>query len=355
MVLTLKNKCGILGQRVRDLWKNCDNWAKVHSTMLFWLFGVLYKIVLDAVYVWAVNPQYAYAGMVLEPVSWKFLLSWIMYLTIFFLLPKREEEAIPFLLHLQFVYTVAPMLTFYAFANGSSKYILMVFICILIQVFMLKKPSLKENRIHIVGIRNYATVVLGILTAMAVVVPILYNGFAGLKAFDFEYIYEMRANATYPPGFSYLFNWVQKVIIPFALLCFIHKKKYVWSTICILLQTVFYMESGWKFTLLILFPIIAVYFLSKTGHLLKMMYWGLSAVLIFVLMCFLIDSCGSLSSIGNTLNALIPIRALFIPADIKFDFYECFQRLPHLYFRDGMIGKLFGLSNPFAGKREKRY
>ena len=349
MLVMLKNRFECLLRPVCEILQKCADFAEKHSAVLFWSSAILYRLLLDAVYIWAASPQYAYGGLVYTPVSWKYFISWAMYLLLFFLLPKREKDTTGFLLHLQFVYTVAPLLSFYALANGSSRYILMVFVCILLQILILRRPAGQKSAVSITGIRNYVTIMLGVLTAFALLVPILYNGFEGTKAFDFAYIYQMRANATYPPGFTYLFNWMQKVIIPFGVLYFLHLKKYRWCFLCVLIQVFFYMESGWKFTLFILIPVLAIYYISKSGHLIKLMYLGLFVLLLLVLLCYRLDRPLRLSSLGIYLNALIPIRAFFIPADIKFDFYEFFSIFPHTYFSDGMIGKLLGMSYPYTG------
>lgn len=336
-------------EQVLSLWNRADSFLTKRNLAIVWVTAVLYRITLDLIYIFAASPQYAYAGLILEPVSWKYIISWCMYLLLFFLLPKQEKSTVMFLLHLQFAYIVAPMLSFYALANGSSKYMLMVFVCILTQILLLRKPVSAQKMVHITGIKNYTSVLLGVIIIISLIVPILYNGFAGMKAFDFSYIYEMRANATYPPGFVYLFGWAQKIIVPFAILYSFHNKKYGWGLLCIAIQILFYMESGWKGSLFALVPILGIYFLAKSGHLIKLMYAALSAVLFAVLICFLYDRISRESSLGITLNSLIPIRALYIPAFTKFEYYECFQIFPHTYFSDGMIGKILGLTYLFAG------
>lgn len=327
----------------------CDDFAKKKEPILFWITGILYRLALDAVYIWAASPRAAYAGLILSPVGWKYLLSWGMYLILFYLLPRREKDTVVFLLHLQFMYTVAPLLTFYALADGSSSYILMVFVCVLLQIGILRRPILHKSGVYITGMKKSTTITLAALVVVSLIIPILYNGFAGLKAFDFTYIYEMRANAVFPPGFSYLFNWMQKAIIPFAVVYFLHLRKYGLSALCVLIQILFYIESGWKATLFILVPIIGIYILSQTGHLIKIMYVGVSIVLLFITVLFQRYLADNTATLGFSLCSLIPVRAFFIPADIKFDFYECFQLFPHVYFSDGMIGKFLGLTYPFSG------
>lgn len=337
----LKKLGGILGSLQRFLTR--------YELQIMWGGAILYRLALDITYIFAASPQYSYAGLVYTPVSWKYFISLFLYFLIFWYLPKRERSAVIFLLHLQFVYTVAPMLSIYALANHSSKYMMMVTICVLLEIWVIRRPMNQQNRVHISGIQNYTTVMLGVLTIFALVVPIIYNGFEGLKAFDFAYIYEMRARATYPPGFTYLMHWTQGVILPFAVLCSLQRKKHRWTAVLILLQILTYVETGYKFALFILVPVIGIYLLSKSGHLIKLMYCGMAGLLVCVVLAYRLDQSQQISRLGVTLNALLPIRALFIPADIKFDFYELFQIMPKVFFSDGQIGRMLGLTYPFGG------
>lgn len=348
MIASIKSRCLHLRCTVIPLLNTLERFTSAHETALFWGLGILYKFVLDALYVWAASPLYAYAGLVYEPSFFKYVIASCMYLVLFACLPKREHDTVAFLFHLQFVYTVAPMLSFYAFSGGSSRYMAAVFLCVLLQIILIRKPARSSAAVHIKGIRNYVTVAFGVLVIFVLLIPILYNGFAGLAAFDFNYIYEMRENATYPPGFSYLMGWTGNVILPFACLMFLHRKKYRWMLLVLALQLLLYMETGNKITLFILVPILFIYLLSKTGHLLKLMYLGLSVLFLVVILAYRLDNVES-RALGLMLNSLIAVRAIFHPADNKFNFYECFSQFPKLYFSDGQIGKMLGLTYPYKG------
>lgn len=326
-----------------------DDFGKKHHMLLIWCLGIFYKFMLDVLYTWAASPQYSYAGLVYAPGSVKYILGLVLYVVLFAALPKKEHQIGAFLLHLQFVFTVAPMLTFYALADGSTQYILMVFICILLQTWIVRRPVGQSGAIHIRGIQNYVTVALGILVIFSAVIPILYNGFAGLEAFDFEYIYVMRENATYPPAFSYLLGWCTNTILPFACLVFLTQKKYRLLIVCVVLQVLFYMETGAKFTLFILVPIFFIYFIAKSGHLLKLLYGGLILLFFGSVILFQLDRVAPGLPMGVLLNSIIGIRAIFHPADNKFNYFEYFSDHPKVFFSDGIFGKMFSLTYPYAG------
>jgi len=321
-------------------------WVNNHKTLCFWLLGVFYRIALDLMYILVASVSFSYGGLIYAPNLFNYFMSMVLYFLIFGLLPKRESDTVGFLLHLQFALTVAPMLTFFALGNQSAKYMIMVAICVILQT-LLTRGEIKESRAcYIGGVKNYATIFGGVLLVVTIFIPFFYNGFTGLKAFNFSYIYEMRANAEYPMGFGYLLLWMTRTILPFAALLFLNKKKYLYFLAVLLIEILFYMLTGEKFILFILVPVVLIYFLSKTKHLIKLMYLGLG--LVFVLVVFAYRFLGT-TTIGRWTSSLVAVRTIFHPADNKFNFYEFFSRFPKIYFSDGLIGKMFGITYPYAG------
>ncbi len=265
------------------------NFAETHSQGIFWSLALFYRISIDLLYCYAAHPVGGYMIRPFLSSALRYIISFILYLFLFASLPKKEENSIAFAVHLQFVYTVAPLLTLYAFSDMSSRYILMVSICILVENVIIFRPLKISAPIRIKNVQNYMTVMFGILMVFTLAVSILYNGFAGLKAFDLFYIYEMRANATYPIGFRYLLNWMTRAVLPFGFLCFLHTKRYHMAILLAIVQVVFYMQTGVKFLLFILIPMLFIYFCAKTGHCLKLLYLGLSTGYLLILLICRLD------------------------------------------------------------------
>ena len=349
MIADIKNRCVTLCNSILCFFNRANMFAAAHEKGIFWAGAILYKFALDAMYIWAASPQYARGGLVYAPSFVRYIIATVMYLIMFAVLPKNEHDTVAFLLHLQFVFTVAPLLSFYALSGGSSRYMLMVFICILLQTWLVQRGDGSRKRVSISGIQSYVTVALGVLAIFTFLIPILYNGFEGLKSFDLKYIYTMRANATYPPGFEYLLNWMTKCILPFALLCFLQRKKYLFALATIVLEVCFYMETGYKIFLFIFVPILFIYVLSKSGHLLKLLYIGFFILCIGIVVGYQLDKAANGISLGVLLNSLVGVRAIFVPANIKFDYYGCFSQYPKLFFSDGLIGKMLSSSYLYKG------
>ena len=139
---------------VKEIWTLADNFAVSHNDVLMWVSAILLKFLMDAMYIWAASPQFAYAGLVYNPSFLKYCISFFCYFLIFAILPKKEKRGVGALLHLQFVFTVAPMLTFYAFSGGSTRYMLAVVFCIVMQAYIVCRPMKSAQTIRITGIQN---------------------------------------------------------------------------------------------------------------------------------------------------------------------------------------------------------
>ena len=335
-----------LRSRILFLWNRIDSVLKTHEQAIFWIFAALYKLALDAMYVWAASPAFSYGGLIYSPNSAKYLISNVLYLILFAYLPRKENDAAGFLLQLQFVFTIAPMLTVYGLVDRSTLYMVVVFLCAMLQIYIIRRPASNLKNIHIKGIESYVTVAMGILVVFALVVPIIYNGFQGLKAFDFSYVYTIRTQASYPTGFAYILHWCAKVILPFGLLMFLEKKKYFWAVLCAALQVQLFLQSGYKGFLLFLIPVIAIYLFAKTGHLLKLMYIGLTTLSFLTAFCYQMDLLNR-NKLGGFLASLVGVRAILGPANNKFLFYDCFSKYPKTFFSDGQIGRMLGLTYPY--------
>lgn len=345
----LRGWCAPQLQWLRNAYQRVSAFASAHHTSLIWGFSILYKFALDIMYVWGVSPVYSYAGLTYGPSAARYVIASFFYFALFAYLPKDERSTPFFLLNLQFTYILAPMFTIYALKDYDQvnvlPYISFVFFCAMLQVYIVRRPS-RDRTIAITGVRNYVTVMLGVLVICAVLIPLLYNGFLFFKYFDIHDInsvYLIRNEATYPMGYGYLCDWCARAILPFAFLVLIEKKKYLPAIAAAAFQIVLFMETGRKFYLFVLVPVFFVYLCAKTGHLLKLMYAGMSVVCLVCTLLYRFDMHSG--SFAVVLMVMVGVRALLGVADNKLLFYECFSQYPKIYFSDGQVGKLFGLTN----------
>lgn len=327
-----------LSKRITDC---CSQINESHQKWLI-IFAALYKFSLDINYIFAVSSIYYYEGMMLQPSAFKYLLSTVLYFGLFSVMPKKENVFTTWFLNLQFAVIIAPMLCMYALSSrNNTAYILAVCACVLLQILILskRKPETELVKISIRRGKSYTIVFLSLFIAFCLIVSILYNGFAGLKAFDFNYIYEMRRNAEYPFLFGYFLSWITMAIIPFFIVFSLFKRQYFYCTLLCLVQLMFYMIMGNKAIFLILIVIIGVYIVARLNIIIKGLYLALSSV------CSIITIMVSLekSPFVLLINSFWGERFLFGPAMNKFLYYELFSQYPYIHFADGLIGRLFSL------------
>lgn len=342
-------------QTVCSAAQRADRFLSAHSTAAMWLCALFFRVAYDVNYVWGVAPTYAYEGLIYAPSAIKYVLSWVLYLIAFAYIPKVEKSTPIFILHLQFAWIMTPILSFYGLVNESSRYMAMVFICIMLETYIVRRPRTAAPAPRIIGVKSYVSVALLVLLVPTPLIQPLYNGFAGIKAFDLSYYMQIRRNTVLPAGFEYLFNWMSYAVLPFFMVYFLDKRKYWLSAGCIFLEAVLYMESGKKVLFLMPAVLLSVYAASKLRHLVKLTYGGLGALLMSVTLLTRMDVSQG-HSFGLRLEGFLGERALSLPSVNKFLYYHLFSELPKIHFSDGLIGKALGLTYPYgAGSGQMAY
>ena len=316
---------------------------------IIWILAVAYRISLDIMYIYAISPAFSYLGLTLVPSSMKYIISIIIYLILFYIMPKKEMDFSSFFLNFQFAVMIAPLLSYYALNNQSTVYVLMVAGCVLLQTWIIcyKKKSVNKY-VCISHIQPYVSIVLAFVVMTSIAFSILYNGFAGLQIFDFGYLYYFREHREVPLIISYFVPWTYSAIIPFFIVLFLNGQKYINVIACCVLQLIMYMCTGARFAYLILFVVFFVYFLARWKILINGMFAGLICACIVATVFFKFNTISGIRSIVDTAAiSIFGMRFLFIPALNKFSYYEFFSANVFSFFSDGQIGRLFSLSYPY--------
>jgi len=334
--------------RIDDILNDAISLFSKHHKVIVICAGILYRILLDLLYIFAVNPMFDYFGSVFVLSEIKYVLSWILYLTIFILLPKEENSVISVFLNFQFIFTIAPLLVFYGLANQSTKYILMVSVCIILQIIILRKArKILVNPPYINRVGPYVMIASGLLILLTVTAIFLYNGFAGTGAMDLAFIYDIRRASRLPVVFTYLSELCTKAMIPFFFLYFLYHKKYLAAIILFCVQMLLYLLLGHKFILFILPLLFCFFVLAKFGILVKFSYILFGLCSLGSLMTYLLSAPFSSTHYFKLPTSLFAHRMLFVPAMIKFQFYDVFSELPFMFFGDGQIGRLFSIPSMY--------
>lgn len=336
-------------ERILNTYTNVLDCIEKRRKSILWLSAIVYKITLELFYILSVSTVYDYEGFVYEGKGWKYILSWFIYIFLTAMLPKSRDGIKETFLHLQFVITIAPLTVFYFAADQSTRYIIMVTFVFALEIYILCKGSKRTVGISINNkIRSYMSVFMLAFVGGIYIIIMLYGGFFGLKAFDFKFLYMIRNNASFPFIMQYVNGWMP-TIIQFFILYYLQKKKYIVATVFIIMQLLLYMTLGHKAIYLSLAVIISTYIAKQLKVLIPLVYAGLSGICISITAMFVIEKSNDITVLTSLGNSLLGERFLFGPALNKFLYYECFSEFPKICFSDGLIGKCFGLSNPYKG------
>lgn len=316
-----------------------------HSQTLICFSIIFYKIAMEIFYTVAVTDLYAYEGMRFDFNLIKYLISWLLCGILILFCPKKLSIESVFI-HFQLIVTVIPMLVYFSFCNQSTAYMFLVVLVLLIQMFILNHVKIDIGVTLNRNWKSYTNVVMAISVPLLILMVYFSGNFYGLKMFDSEFLYYIRANTQYSIVIGYISTILYIAIIPFFLLYTLEKRKYYFS-VCLFLANIFlFMILGNKVIVLMLIVIVLAYIATKLRVLLVSAYIGVGLV-------------GILLSIGYALEKNLEIythlgisflgeRFLFGPSMNKFAYYDFFNIFPFVGYADTQYANIFDLTNLYA-------
>lgn len=312
------------------------------SNVINWMAAIFYRFALDSFYYITVSQMYGYEGLKLQPDELKYLISWVIYIFLFGVIDKKEKKMKNFFLHMQLAIMIGPMLTYYSLADGSTRYVLIVTVAILLQIILLKKES--NVKIQIDGIRNHTTIFVIAFVILIVIATFVNCEFYGVDTFNLNFLYEVRENLQLPTILKYCVRWCYYSIIPFFIVYNLKRKKINIVILLVITDIILYMLLGAKYIYLSLGVIFVVFLFAKLDILIKSMYLGLGGICLSLTVMEFLGRIQGAHTITRLGISFVGERFLFLPAMIKFAFYNCFSENPKVLFADGMLGKIFGLT-----------
>lgn len=281
----------------------------------------------------------------------KFLINFLIFLLVSFLIPKNKFTITIFCFHIQFFIIFVPLLVFNIFNVSSFIFLLTITVSFLMQILFYelftnssnnKSLNINKKCHYYFNIKKEKIFIsLGLIFSFFILfLSIFLIRIPTIKAFDLGLTYILRAENNSILFLDYASTWTTKIIIPFFIVYTLYRKKYFLFSIFLLMQILFFMIYINKTTLFICFFIIIIFLLIKNKLFFKCFSSLLTiGVLICLLFNFLIDFIYPAS--------LFIRRFLFLPAQIKFAYYDFFSQNQFLYFSEGQIGNLFNLEYPY--------
>ena len=307
------------------------------------VFTLVYRLVLDVVYLTALSPVYAYAGFTTNIYALQYILSLLLVLVFVPLIvgiqqQERRPSSILVTL-LNYLYFI-PM-TSYIGCKGSAfgLFISVTVYWAVLLVPQLKIPTMELKRLQLHHTDRFFKWITIAAVVLVMAVSGYYTGFR-LKL-NMSDVYTVRAEAesyAMPAPISYLLS-MMKVLLPIIILYWLQAKK--WLRVCVLLVVYlfYYSIAAQKSVFMLLFLMLGGYFFYRNWML---RYAG-------IILSAGVLACGLLSSMFGIMDpmSLLVRRLMYLPVQLSDVYREFFSSNPLDVFRDSIMGKM-GFDNVYS-------
>lgn len=312
---------------------------KINRSLKIVMILFFYKFILDISVFTFIEKQYGYIGGITDFNIIKFFVSNFYLIIIYLIMPKKSERPSHVFLQLHLLIMIIPLLSLYGVQNKPSLYIGMVVIMFIMQSLIIRS----SKKIKLMKIKHSKRILVILITSISLFVyfsMIRANGLPSLRALNFFNVYEMRWNVRYPFLMGYLVHWQAKVINPFLITLSYLNKKPKLLTLAISLQLLLYLITTHKSFILIPVAIIIIVKVLDRYDFFKVITYlsgfGVAGSLVIYKLTDII-----------VIPFIVIYRLLFLPAQIKYYYYDFFSSNTFTYFSEGVIGKILGLRFPY--------
>lgn len=293
----------------------------------------LFEIVLGLSYYFVISQVWLYAKFEWHPNGLKLLEACFLLLIVFVLMPKSSKKLSNILVWLLILLSYIPMLTLFALMDESRIFMYAVtgfwsMVCLLLRMPEIFVPSLRESQSRI--IRYFIFICLSIIVLFSIY---KYLGFS--FRFNLAEVYDIRFYYVQLkiPLAGYLFNWLAYVVNPVFFATFIVRKKWVWAALIAVSQLLVFSGTGNKSFLFALpFVLVLIWIVTRRNPLAWMAIGLTGVVLIGILSYLLVDDIW--------IPGFLIRRALLVPAQLSFFYYDFFSGNEFVFLSDSRLGFL---------------
>lgn len=308
---------------------------------MFWF--VVFKIILDLTYVLIQADAYGYYGFSFEPNLTRWLFSWILYLIVGAFIASERTNCCTIFSYTVFMLSLAPVFVYYEY-NPEAKF-WMLLVQALTLVLMHAIMSLLSTKVKV---RNkkipYTSKRLSFFVVLVLGAYFIYafvtHGLPSLSSLSWENVSEIRANSDVSTLMAIVQNLLCRIVCPIALMLLFKRKKWVGFALVLIIQLYTFAITGFKTYLFIPLVLIGVSILPKI-NLKRLITYALPGISVLCSLIYVV--------FGQIYPyALINERVLFLPAKIKFAYFDYFSTHDFVYFSQSTIAKLFGFESNYS-------
>lgn len=311
--------------------------SRVIHTFLFYIFLIFFRLVLDYSYFNFVHPVFSYEGYYLNFNWFNYTLSWVFYLTSFFLV--RDHILLPsdYFFISAILAVFAPLTSYFGLNNFSYFPVLLTLMSFFIIWFLLKTNLVKpvEFKIHDGG--GKLAFNLSVISVFILIFWYILSGAVFYFNLDFSKVYEYRGMSSKLASIgpmAYFNGWVYNVFIVYAMAYTLLHKKYYLTILFVIIQIFFYGVSAHKTVFFTPFLVLSIWWYFRNFK---------SVMFMVVSFSFLVSTSVFLYLYNNNImfGSMFSRRVFFVPAKLTFDYFNFFENNPKIFWSNSVLSWLF--------------
>ncbi len=318
---------------------------KIESIYVFIISIIIYRLLLDYIYIELISEVYGYSGFLNEQTNFSYNSSWILLLIFtpfMFKIIKMElfSSNVMFLLFLISFVPTSSLMRFMPMDNTFFLIYSIFWLALIFYYFVIPKIGISKK-----SFKTKISVPLWLLLVIFCLSIIFISGYYhGFRfTIDISDVYVFRDEekyAGYPTIFGYIIPAASNVL-PLFLVYFLMKKNYFWSIFISVVLIFLFSTGGHKSVLFKLFLAFFgyIYFNYKSFYKYS---WTLISLII---LCVIEFKTISTFFITN----FVVRRALFLPAKLNYDYYDFFTKNSSDYYLQGPLRR-FGFESEYNSR-----
>lgn len=301
-----------------------------------------YKAILTLLYAFFQYPRFGYSGYASDLDFLRLIIGWLVYIGTVRMIRTDRDDVCSMFLYTIFMLSIAPFIVIYEFdASYKLWMILLQVACLLFMRFLFSLNLKLPESFRGISYKNTKLRLVATVTLAAYLVYCLWRfGLPVLSSLSFNDVHQIRAEVNLSTFESILQNVLCKAICPVYLVVTLKEKRWGWFAFALLVQLYTYSVTGFKSYLFIPVILIALQLVPKLS-VKKTILAGLPLGSFFLGLLYSITH-------SNMLYALIGDRIIFMPARIKFSYFDYFSQYDFVYFSQNSFSKIFGIQSNYS-------
>lgn len=302
---------------------------------------IAYKIVLTLLYAFVQYPLFGYSGYYRDFSLVRMLVGWLAYMGTACVIRNKKEDICTAFVYSIFLLSIAPFIVLYEFDASYSLWMILIQVaCLLLMhgVFSLKMKA--PFAFHGISYKNGALRWTATIVILSYFIYSLWRfGLPGVEAFSFYDVSIVRSEVELSTLESVMQNIACKVVCPLYMIIAMKEKKWAFFGFALLVQCYTYSVTGFKTYLFIPLVVIGVQMIPKLS-VKKTILAGLPTGLTVMGLLHMLTR-------SRMLYALIGDRMIFMPARIKYSYFDYFSQHDFARFSQNTLSKLLGVRSNY--------